>query len=265
MTEFHSNNNEGVALKIFELGLKDRAGFISEPKYVCAYMHFLQSIRDAAKMRVLCERVLASMPPDKTPEVFSAWLDYENAYGELSTIEKLQLRKAEVLPEVSNEPLITALQRFRYENLWPCHGDIFKGYSNRQVADTTKGAIYGKHVKAVAPKKRYAMPDLSSMRKWDAEAAKELQKEDNLAFELPGPVAILLVKLPRASLFSANPPSVDRIVALLREYQPSAAAAEAASAASKRKREDEIADVISGKTAAGGDVFRLRQRMKKKQ
>merc|ERR1712046_297541 len=103
------------ARKIFELGLKD---YLTEPKYVCEYIRFLVYTKDHVNMRALCDRALATMAPENTAQVWAHYIDFECAYGDLTTIKKLAERKAEMLPDAN--PLRLALQRFRYKDLWPC-------------------------------------------------------------------------------------------------------------------------------------------------
>jgi len=212
LIEAHSNKADSVARKIFELGLKE---YLTEPKYVCEYIDFLLQLKDVQNMRVLCDRVLAGVPPEKTPEVWAKLLEFEYAYGDHPTIEKQVARCAAMLPELTDHPLIPPLQRFRWRELWPCSGEVFKEFSNQRAATVAKKAVYTKK-KARARPKKICMPNLAEMK------TLSLEPPTKIILDVPEVIMEFIAQLPPAALFAisadGSPANVERIMSLCREY-----------------------------------------------
>ncbi|CAG8648308.1 4181_t:CDS:10 [Dentiscutata erythropus] len=98
LMEYHCSKDQAIAGKIFELGLKN---FIYSPEYVSQYLDFLIQLNDDNNTRALFERTLMSMPADKAKIVWEQFSKYENNYGDLSVIRKIDERRAKVYPEES--------------------------------------------------------------------------------------------------------------------------------------------------------------------
>lgn len=48
--------------------------------------------------RALFERTLATMPASKAAPIWDKFLDYENKYGDLASIQSVEKRRSEMLP-----------------------------------------------------------------------------------------------------------------------------------------------------------------------
>jgi len=256
MIEAYCNKEDTVAKKIFELGLKEH---LTEPKYVCRYIDFLLQLKDVNNMRVLCERALAAMPPEKTPEVWKKLLDFEYAYGDMATIQKQEARKAAMLPELAENKLVPALNQFRSLDLWPCSGDVFKDFANVRAANIAKGAIYG----SAAPKttssrvKRYNMPNLTSLGKIDLASEKKAAHNSLV----PGTVADFIRRLPPGHMFVNSEADIDRLISVIGAYEPPTSGN---STGEKRKLEamETLNKAPAAIAAPVADVFRQRKLQK---
>ncbi|CAG8511165.1 16461_t:CDS:10, partial [Racocetra persica] len=98
LMEYHCSKDQVIAGKIFELGLKN---FIYNPEYVSQYLDFLIQLNDDNNTRALFERTLMSMPADKAKIVWEQFSKYENNYGDLTVIRKIDERRAKEYPEES--------------------------------------------------------------------------------------------------------------------------------------------------------------------
>ena len=96
--EWHVNENPTVARKVFELGLKQ---YINEPAYVLEYLKFLEHLNDKNNMRVLFEKVLKSLPPEKAQEIWNKYLEFEYNFGDSESIENVNQRRNEIYQDQS--------------------------------------------------------------------------------------------------------------------------------------------------------------------
>lgn len=92
-------------------------------------------------MRVLFEKVLATIPKERAGEVWNMFLRFESLCGDLKTISRIEARKAEAFPEQGScivtshhslrflpsffliqDPsgVLAKVQRYRFLDLWPC-------------------------------------------------------------------------------------------------------------------------------------------------
>ncbi|KAL0487843.1 cleavage stimulation factor subunit 3 [Acrasis kona] len=142
MMEYQINNNANVATKVFELGLKQ---FINEPIYILNYLKHLEHLNDKNNQRVVFEKVLNTLPKQRAHEIWNKYLEFEEANGDPSTIEKAQTRKDEAysteLVEVPTNNIMDGnvtlsydetmrpnrigklIDRFRFMDLWPVRPD----------------------------------------------------------------------------------------------------------------------------------------------
>lgn len=109
MMEYHSNKDAAVAVRIFELGLKQ---FSEEPDYVVKYLQFLLSINDETNARALFERSALKIPADKCRNLWETWARFENMHGDLTAVRKLEARWAEAFPK--DTPLKRFASRYVY-------------------------------------------------------------------------------------------------------------------------------------------------------
>ncbi|CAA7389064.1 unnamed protein product [Spirodela intermedia] len=113
-----------VANNVFEIGLKK---FMHEPRYILEYADFLCRLNDDRNVRALFERALSSLSPEESAEVWKRFLQFEQAYGDLASILKVEKRKKEALVGTTEEgssaldaSLYDVISRYSYMDLWPC-------------------------------------------------------------------------------------------------------------------------------------------------
>ncbi|KAI9304476.1 hypothetical protein BJ944DRAFT_256292 [Cunninghamella echinulata] len=114
LMEYHNSKDATVAGKIFGLGNKS---FADNEAYVCEYLDFLIQMNDDNNTRALFERSLASLPPEKSTAVWRKFMEYENKYGDLASVQNVESRLREVVPEVTQ--LDTFVSRYSYLDLQP--------------------------------------------------------------------------------------------------------------------------------------------------
>lgn len=113
-----------VAQSVFEAGLKR---FMHEPGYILEYADFLCRLNDDRNVRALFERALSLLPPDESIEIWKRFAQFEQSYGDLSSMLKVEQRRKEALSRTS-EDILSALEntlydvvsRYSYMDLWPC-------------------------------------------------------------------------------------------------------------------------------------------------
>ncbi|KAG5526596.1 hypothetical protein RHGRI_032766 [Rhododendron griersonianum] len=103
-----------IAHNVFEAGLK-------------RYADFLSRLNDDRNIRALFERALSSLPPEESVEVWKRFTQFEQTYGDLASMLKVEQRRKEALSrteEESQSPLDISLQdvvsRYSFMDLWPC-------------------------------------------------------------------------------------------------------------------------------------------------
>ncbi|XBI24799.1 hypothetical protein VPH35_049851 [Triticum aestivum] len=113
-----------VAQNVFEVGLKR---FMQEPGYVLEYADFLCRLNDDRNVRALFERALSLLPPEESVEVWKRFAQFEQIYGDLSSMLKVEQRRKEALSRTSEDvvsslenTLYDVVSRYNYMDLWPC-------------------------------------------------------------------------------------------------------------------------------------------------
>lgn len=113
-----------VAQNVFEAGLKK---FMQEPGYVLEYADFLCRLNDDRNVRALFERALSLLPPEESVEVWKRFAQFEQIYGDLSSMLKVEQRRKEALSKTSEDALSSlentlydVVSRYNYMDLWPC-------------------------------------------------------------------------------------------------------------------------------------------------
>ncbi|KAL0579473.1 mRNA 3'-end-processing protein rna14 [Marasmius crinis-equi] len=112
LTEYHSNGDRDLAIRIFQLGMKR---YENDKDYVLRYLGFLISVNDQTNARALFERIISSFQPSDARPIWECWARYENQYGDLETIQKLEKRIAEAYP--NDTPIKLFAQRHMYLNI----------------------------------------------------------------------------------------------------------------------------------------------------
>ncbi|KAG1226243.1 hypothetical protein G6F68_019778 [Rhizopus microsporus] len=69
-------------------------------------------MNDDNNTRALFERTLATMPSEKAAPIWQKFLDYENRYGDLASVQNVEKRRLEAL--TANTPMESFLLRHSY-------------------------------------------------------------------------------------------------------------------------------------------------------
>ncbi|XP_048138180.1 cleavage stimulation factor subunit 77 isoform X2 [Rhodamnia argentea] len=113
-----------VAHNVFEAGMKR---YMQEPAYILEYADFLSRMNDDKNIRALFERALSSLPAEASAEVWKSFVQFEQTYGDLASVLKVEQRRKEALfgtVEDGGSALEGSLQdivsRYSFMDLWPC-------------------------------------------------------------------------------------------------------------------------------------------------
>lgn len=124
MMAFCLDKDAKLAHNIFEAGLKR---FMHEPSYILEYADFLCRLNDDRNIRALFERALSSLPPDESVEVWKRFTQFEQTYGDLASMLKVEQRRKEALCRVTENgesnlenSLQDVISRYSFMDLWPC-------------------------------------------------------------------------------------------------------------------------------------------------
>lgn len=124
MMAFCLDKDVKVAHNVFEAGLKK---FMNEPGYILEYADFLCRLNDDRNVRALFERALSLLPPENSGEVWKQFVKFEQTYGDLASILKVELRRKEALFGTGEEDssalessLNDVVSRYNFMDLWPC-------------------------------------------------------------------------------------------------------------------------------------------------
>ncbi|KAI4300979.1 hypothetical protein L6164_034302 [Bauhinia variegata] len=124
MMAFCLDKDPKMAHNVFEAGLKR---FMHEPVYILEYADFLTRLNDDQNIRALFERALSSLPPEESVEVWKKFVQFEQTYGDLASMLKVEQRRKEALSgagEDGTSALDSSLQdvvsRYSFMDLWPC-------------------------------------------------------------------------------------------------------------------------------------------------
>ncbi|KAH7557046.1 hypothetical protein JRO89_XS11G0036000 [Xanthoceras sorbifolium] len=126
-----------LAHNVFEAGLKR---FMHEPVYILdltraqgtisgpyRYADFLSRLNDDRNIRALFERALSSLPPEESIEVWKRFTQFEQMYGDLDSMLKVEQRRKDALSRTGEEGASTlegslqdVVSRYSFMDLWPC-------------------------------------------------------------------------------------------------------------------------------------------------
>ncbi|CAI0400056.1 unnamed protein product [Linum tenue] len=113
-----------IAHNVFEAGLKR---FMQEPAYILEYVDFLYRLNDDRNIRALFERALSSLPPEKSVEVWKRFVQFEQTYGDLASMLKVEQRRKEAFSSIDEDPgsvledsLEEVVSRYSFMDLYPC-------------------------------------------------------------------------------------------------------------------------------------------------
>ncbi|XP_024020703.1 cleavage stimulation factor subunit 77 [Morus notabilis] len=125
-----------MALNVFEAGLKR---FMHEPLYILEYADFLTRLNDDRNIRALFERALSSLPPEESVEVWKRFTQFEQTYGDLASMLKVEQRRKEALSGAGEEgssalesSLHDVVSRYSFMDLWPCSSNDLDHLARQQ-------------------------------------------------------------------------------------------------------------------------------------
>ncbi|KAJ4830006.1 Cleavage stimulation factor subunit 77 [Turnera subulata] len=126
-----------VAHNVFEAGLKR---FMHEPVYILEYVDFLSRLNDDRNIRALFERALSSLPPEESVEVWKRFTQFEQTYGDLTSMLKVEQRRKEALSRTSEDgpsalegSLQDVVSRYSFMDLWPCSSKDLDHFARQEV------------------------------------------------------------------------------------------------------------------------------------
>ncbi|GAB2272686.1 Cleavage stimulation factor subunit 77 [Dionaea muscipula] len=124
MMTFCLDKDAKVAHNIFEAGMKQ---FMLEPSYILEYADFLLRLNDERNTRALFERALSTLPPEQSAEVWKRFTEFEQMYGDLGSMLKVEQRRKEALTKAGEEgalglegSLQDIVSRYSFRDLYPC-------------------------------------------------------------------------------------------------------------------------------------------------
>ncbi|KAF8106049.1 hypothetical protein N665_0147s0008 [Sinapis alba] len=168
-----------AAHNIFEEGLKR---YMTEPVYILEYADFLTRLNDDRNIRALFERALSTLPTEESAEVWNRFVQFEQTYGDLTSILKVEQRRKEALfgkGEEASPALDSSLQdvvsRYSYMDLWPCTSkeldhlsrqELLVKNMNKKVEKTNLPHGSGT-IGSVASSSKVVFPDTAQMIVYD--------------------------------------------------------------------------------------------------
>ncbi|CAF1033907.1 unnamed protein product [Brachionus calyciflorus] len=190
LLEYFHTKDKAVGFNIFHLGAKK---FSHEPEYMLAFIKYMSHLNEDNNVRVLFERILSTddIPAYKSNEIWSEFLKFECAVGDLASILKVDKKRLKVFESIQNNPLSDVTQsslmidRYKYLDLLPSNSNELKsmGYKNvrgqynassQATTMANLSAIFSNNVSisqaelaAVAAnelkRSKYPIPDISQM------------------------------------------------------------------------------------------------------
>lgn len=219
---FCMDKDAKIAHNVFEAGLKR---FMHEPGYILEYADFLSRLNDDRNIRALFERALSSLPPEESIEVWKRFSQFEQTYGDLVSMLKVEERRKEALARTSENGASLALEnclqdvvsRYSFMDLWPCSSkeldhlsrqdwlssNMNKKVEKSSVVNTDKSA--GQMSSNISSKVVY--PDTSRMMVYDPTK----QKPGITAPVLPS-ISTTLPSSSVSSLATGGVPSVINVI-----------------------------------------------------
>lgn len=192
MMAFCLDKDPKVAHNVFEAGLKR---FMHEPAYILEYADFLCRLNDDINVRALFERALSLLPPEESTEVWNRFIKFEQTYGDLTSMLKVEQRRKEALSRTGEEgstalegSLLDVVSRYSFMDLWPCSSrDLdhiarqewlaknMNGKSEKAFIAQPSGVSgfdknsfgQGENIKSLASSAKIVRPDLSRMVIYD--------------------------------------------------------------------------------------------------
>jgi len=163
-----------------------------EPTYILEYADFLCRLNDDRNVRALFERALSLLPPEESTEVWNRFIKFEQTYGDLTSMLKVEQRRKEALSRTGEEgsaalegSLLDVVSRYSFMDLWPCSSRDLDHIARQEwLAKNVNGKPertliaqpsgfdrnsfgQGENMKSLASSAKIARPDLSRMFIYD--------------------------------------------------------------------------------------------------
>nr|CAD7569317.1 unnamed protein product [Timema californicum] len=227
LMEYYCSKDKNIAFRIFELGLKK---FSDNPDYILCYIDYLSHLNEDNNTRVLFERVLSSgsLEPEKSVEIWNRFLEFESNIGDLASIVKVEKRRSAVLEQIKEfEGKETAqlVDRYKFQNLYPCSAAELKSIGYNEVAKTSVKSFHplssGVLLETEEETNHIPRPDFSQMIpfKPKAQAVPGDHPVPGGIFPHPPAVAQLCTLLPPPDCFHGPFVSVDSIMDIFNKIQ----------------------------------------------
>ncbi|KAA0041844.1 cleavage stimulation factor subunit 77 isoform X2 [Cucumis melo var. makuwa] len=124
MMAFCLDKDPKIAHNVFEDGMKR---FMNESTYILEYADFLARLNDDRNIRALFERALSTLPLEESAEVWKRFIHFEQTYGDLASMLKVEKRRKEALSQMGEDGASTlesslqdVVSRYSFMDLWPC-------------------------------------------------------------------------------------------------------------------------------------------------
>ncbi|EEE53465.1 hypothetical protein OsJ_36592 [Oryza sativa Japonica Group] len=273
-----------VAQSVFEAGLKR---FMHEPGYILEYADFLCRLNDDRNVRALFERALSLLPPEESIEVWKRFAQFEQTYGDLSSMLKVEQRRKEALSRTSEDALSAlentlydVVSRYSYMDLWPCstkeldylsrHEWLAKNIANRGDksvvltggATLDKGDIrVGSNKKSFPQSSKVVRPEISRMVIYDPRQMKGPDFSTTASGYTKEIDEILKRLSPQMMSFITNLPAIEGLNQNGSIHRPPRDGQPTKRKNSERGRaqeEDDTSTTVQSR-AMPRDIFRLRQ------
>ncbi|KAI1287093.1 Cleavage stimulation factor subunit 3 [Halotydeus destructor] len=208
LMEYYCSKDKNVACRTFDLGLKK---YPSEPGLILSFLDFLCHLNEENNTRVLFERALTagSLSVEDSIEVWNRFLEFESNNGDLSSITKVEKRRAAAIEKLATSPPKTAwiVDRYKFGDLFPCSAQELRaiGYSNNLVAPSNVVTVGKVIVEESTTKSERPVPDFSQMVPFkpalDTRAAHGSHRVAGGMFPPPPAVGSLMAMLPHPQSF----------------------------------------------------------------
>lgn len=225
--EYFSTKDKTVGFKIFQLGTKK---FADIPEYMLAYIKYMSHLNEDNNTRVLFERILSSndLPLQSTNEIWSEFLKFECAVGDLASILKVDKKRQKVFESLQNTELnecTLMVDRYKYFDLLPCNQNELKaiGYKDIPAKLQSMGQQNAANLAAQgsesysaandAKKAKYPVPDTSQMLPY-----KPVRNGIGV-FPFPPAVTDLVKRLPPPSTFEGPFVKIDELMKIFQQIE----------------------------------------------
>ncbi|KVI01969.1 RNA-processing protein, HAT helix [Cynara cardunculus var. scolymus] len=192
---FCMDKDAKIAHNVFEAGLK-------------RYADFLSRLNDDRNIRALFERALSSLPPEESVEVWKRFSQFEQTYGDLVSMLKVEQRRKEALARTGEEgasalqnSLQDVVSRYSFMDLWPCSSRELDHLSHKSPGQMSNSNISSKII----------YPDTSRMVVYDPRQKPVPPAPNAVPKPLPPALAAFIASLPAAE---GPLPDVDYVLSI---------------------------------------------------